>query len=210
MLGPSQILQETGEEHDRCVQRSCKFSVIITGCACEYEKRIQVRVGNFETTADQRAVNPIQPPPLDRDLRDCQGLAALEETLDQYRLRVHLENALLASKVVQRVLLSLGPWAAIAQVINGSSSGRGVYAHQFLHVGRVTIRIEDDRARTSNRKMISLTRFSCPSKTRTGMTKISSLSGVLLQQRCHPPQTKPLTLRRSLTTPHILLHSSSR
>ena len=45
------------EEHDRCVQRSCKFSVISTGCACEYEKRIQVRVGNFETTADQRAVN---------------------------------------------------------------------------------------------------------------------------------------------------------
>lgn len=44
---------------------------------------------------------PIQPPPLNRNLRGCQGLEALftlEETFDQYRLRVHLENALLASE----------------------------------------------------------------------------------------------------------------
>ena len=50
-------------------------------------------------------------PPLARDFRGHQGLGmsfTLEETPIQCRLWVHLENAMLASKVAHRVLLSLG------------------------------------------------------------------------------------------------------
>ena len=117
--GLSQTLHETGEEHDRCVKRSGRFDMTITGCTCEYGKAMQVRVENFEITADSRAVNQDRPGLLQLYSRLWTGIFEIIRTwksLDKLVRSPSIDGdceltsrtRCLRSEVVHRVLLYLG------------------------------------------------------------------------------------------------------